>query len=257
MNKFTPIIIMSTFLLASTGIFWYAKQQSAANTPADANILIVGTNAEYPPFSFMEKDTIVGFDIDLINEIAAHLNKTVQLIDMPFDALLPKIQLGDIQVIAAGMTATAERAHKVLFTKPYITGDPLLMIVLSTAEIPRSVEDLKGKDVVVNEGYTADLYLSSIDGITLKRLATPAEGFMALTSGRAYAFVAAQSSVAPFLAQESAHKFHAMPIADTTDSYSLAISKQYPELLTEIQHILDRLEKDGTLTALKAKWDLP
>ncbi|MGL6153803.1 MAG: transporter substrate-binding domain-containing protein [Cetobacterium sp.] len=53
MNKFFSIFIM---LFCSISLF-------------GKETLIVGTNAEFPPFEYMEKNKIVGFDIDLINKI--------------------------------------------------------------------------------------------------------------------------------------------------------------------------------------------
>ncbi|HSW73624.1 MAG TPA: transporter substrate-binding domain-containing protein [Candidatus Limnocylindria bacterium] len=253
MNRITPIIVFSTIVLASAGLFWYAKNSSLV---IDTNTLLVDTNAEYPPFSFLDNDTIVGFDIDLANEVGKRLGKTVKITDMPFDSLLPKLQLGDLNIIAAGLTATPERAEKVLFTKPYLEGDPLIVIVGSKNPAITGIADLHGKDIVVNEGYTADLQLSKIEGLSLKRLATPAEAFMALQSGQVYAFVAARSTVQPYFQEHTYEEFNITPLEGMSDHYSLAVSKKYPELLPVIQEALDALEKDGTLAALKQKWGL-
>jgi ABC-type amino acid transport substrate-binding protein len=255
-NKSAPFIIIGIVLVASLALFKYAKNSASCDTSSTANTLLVGTNAEYPPFSFMDNNTIAGFDIDVAHEVAKRLGKEIKLVDMPFDALLPKLQLGELHLIAAGMTPTPERAQKVLFTKPYLTGDPLLIIVPKNKKAALSVDDLQGKEVIVNEGYTADLYLSTIKGINLKRLATPAEAFMALTSGQGDAFVAAQSSVLPYFERHGQEKFHIAALSGTSDTYALALAKQYAELLVDVQKALDAMEQDGTLTTLKTKWKL-
>ena len=129
MNKTVPILLTS--LLASIIAVWYLANKSHSSTQKiPANVLVVGTNTEYAPFSFVEDNNPTGFDIDLIHEIAKRMNKTIELKDMPFDALIPAMQLGSIQVIAAGITPTAERAQRIIFTKPYLVGDPLLIVSL-------------------------------------------------------------------------------------------------------------------------------
>lgn len=221
-----------------------------------SDVLIVGTNAEYPPFSFIENDRIVGFDIDIVQEIARRLGKPIRIQDMPFDLLLPKLQLGDIHLVAAGMTVTPERALRVNFTKPYLMHDPLLIITLASRAALEQIKDLEGKMVVVNEGYTADVYLAQFNKIVLRRLASPSEAFLALQSGRADAFVAAQSSVQAFFAHHGKDNFRIRPLEAVYDDYALVVSKKYPTLLTQVQEALAAIENDGTLQRLKKTWNI-
>jgi arginine/lysine/histidine transporter system substrate-binding protein len=254
MNKTIPFILFS--LVASIILMWYLahREPTATRTP-DQNVLIVGTNAEYKPFAFQEDNAILGFDIDLIQEVAKRIGKTVELHDMPFDALIHSLQIGAIQVIAAGITPTAERAQRVLFTKPYLAND-LLLIVSRAQEPLTSVDQLRGKKVAVNEGFTADYYMSKIEGPELVRFAALLESFMALESGQVDALVAAQTSVNPLIQHYGANAFAVNPIPDTSDTYALAISKKNAELLEPIQKALDALEQEGVIAQLKEKWGL-
>lgn len=256
MNKTVPILLAS--LITSILLVWYLATKSTHSqtwTTQNQNVLIVGTNAEYAPFSFMENNNITGFDVDLINEVATGLGKTIEIKDMPFDALVPALQTGTIHLIAAGITPTPERAQKALFTKPYLVGDPLVIVSNATNPLT-SLKQLTGKTVAVNEGYTADYYMSSIIGPQLIHFAAPLESFMALDSGRVDALVATQNTVAPFLEHYGSAKFVATPIPNTNDEYALAISKRFPELLEPIQNALDTIKRDGTLESLKKKWKL-
>lgn len=253
MNKIVPILVFS--LLVSFILVWRLAHKSPEQKRQPNNVLLVGTNAEYAPFSFVQGKTITGFDIDLIEEVAKRINKTIQLQDMPFDGLIPALQLGTIEVIASGITPTAERAKRILFTKPYLTGDPLLIV--SRTDTPlKTIDQLKGKSVAVNEGFTADSYMSKIKGPELIKFATAIESFMTLESGRVDALVAAQNTVKPFIEHYGTDKFSIAPIPGTTEEYALAISKKYPELLDVIQKALDDMTDDGTLEQLKKKWGL-
>jgi ABC-type amino acid transport substrate-binding protein len=228
---------------------------SDQKTCGESDTLIVGTNAEFPPFSFIENNTIVGFDIDIMKEVAQRMGKNIEWKDMPFDALIPEIQLGNIHMIAAGMTPTPERAQRVLFTTPYIGGNPLVIISLAINPIS-SVTDLYGKDVIVNEGFVADEFMSKISGPILHRLPTVAEAFLALKSDRAFAFVVAQRAAQPFLQKYGENHFHTVEIPNTSETSALMISKKYPELLTGAQVALDAMQADGTLTTIKQTWNM-
>lgn len=221
---------------------------------AESSSLIVGTNAEFPPFCYIENKTIVGFDIDIAKEVAKKLGKTIQLKDMPFDALVPEVSLGSVDFVAAGMSYTEERAKRVLFTKPYLSGDPFVIFSLSQKKF--NLDDLNGKTVVVIEGFTADHFIASRAGINLIRLPTQADGFMAIKSGRADAFVTAKSTVDAFFEGQDPSKFHTTILEGTGETCVLAIPKSKASLLLNIQKALDEMEKDGTLAKLKSKWKL-
>jgi ABC-type amino acid transport substrate-binding protein len=254
MNVKNSILLLIVIAGISTSYYILKKKSCAANA-ADSTQLIVGTSADFPPFSFIKDGEIVGFDIDLAHEICHRLNKKMELKDMPFDTLIPQLQLGKMHMIAAGMTATPERAERVNFTKPHLVGEPLVVITISKNPIT-SLKELNNKEVVVNEGYTADTYMSKQQGPVLKRLPTVADAFMALNSGRAYAFVTARNSVKTFFDQHGTDKYSMFVIPETSENSALVISKKFPELLQCVQQALDALEADGTLQALKVKWGL-
>ena len=243
------------FFLGILTIFGYHFKNSYDKEVSDANTILVGTSADYFPFSFLKNNSIVGFDIDIVQEVGRRLSKKVEVHDIPFDMLIPEIQLGRLHILAAGLTETPARAQRVLFTKPYIKGDKLLIIASSQKPI-HEVSDMKGKEVIVNDGYTADIYVSGLSQVQIKRLKTPAEAFLALKSGKADAYVVASNTARPFLEKYGNRDFSIAVIPDTEDSYALAISRKYAELVLPVQQALDAMEQDGTIAALKQKWKL-
>lgn len=216
--------------------------------------LTIGTNAEFPPFCYIENHEIVGFDIDVAKEVAKRLGKTAHFKDMPFDALISDLMLGRVDFVAAGMSYTDERAKRVSFTKSYISNDPL--VIFSTSKSYKDVKDLKGKNVVVVEGFNADTWMSSQEGIRLTRLPTQADGFMSIISGRADAFVTAKSTVDAFFKVQDPSKFYLSIIDGTGETCALVVPKNQAERLKEIQNALDAMELDGTFEQLKTRWKL-
>ena len=249
-----PLVLVCALLIS---FFWY---RSTREYKPLENTLIVGTSADYMPFSFRDLNlNIVGFDIDIAHEVAKRLGMTIEIQDKPFGMLLPQIEMGQIHMIAAGMTPTAERAKRVHFTKPYLRGNPLLVITLASNPPVTNLEDLKGKDVIVNTGYTADLYMSNIPSINLIRLSKVADAITALEHGKGYAFVTAAFTLQPFLKQydKDRSKFNVFRIQETDEENALAVSKKLPdEFFNKVQKALDDMEADGTLSALKQKWEV-
>lgn len=253
MNKYISFIFGCAIL--AIGTLWFYTHRVPSAQQSSSTVLIVGTNSDYAPFSFREENTIVGFDIDLIHEVANRMGKTVDLRDMAFDALIPSLQMGTLQVLACGLTPTSERAQKILFTTPHIQGDPLVIITPATHALT-SLTQLMGKKVAVNEGFTADSYMATIQGPELIRYATAIEAFMALENKSVDAFVSARSAVKSFIDHYGSQKFSVAEIPDSSDEYALAISKKYPELLEPMQKAINAMIADGTIAALKKKWHL-
>ncbi len=245
-------------LILALGLFvWFIFFGKTPVDPLKSNRLIIGTNAEFAPFCFIKDNKIVGFDIDLALEVSRRMGKNPQLKNMDFDMLVPEIQIGGVHMLAAGMTATPERSKQVLFTDPYIKGVPLMVVSLKKRPLDKDgLDGLFGKRVVVNDGFTADLYLSEQKDIDLRRLPTVTDAFLALESGQVDAYVSAKNALTPFFKERGQENYNVSAIKGTDENCALAISKKYPELKKEVQLVLDGMEKDGTLDSLKKKWNL-
>jgi polar amino acid transport system substrate-binding protein len=249
-----PLAIISFIIIGS---IWFARKPHSNSHTQTTETLIIGTNAEFPPFSFIDQDQIVGFDIDVIKEVAQRIKKNIIFSNMSFEALIPELQVGTIHAIAAGMTPTQERAKRVFFTTPHFTGDPLLAVQKKGAMPITTSEQLLGKTVVVNQGYTADQYVTNLGVSDIVRLSSPliSTGLLAINSGQADLFLAAKSSLQPFLAKQS-DAYQISTIENTAESSALAISKKYPQLFSAIQAALSDMIADGTIANLAKKWNL-
>lgn len=245
-------VMVALFLVAAR----YMIKKNTLAPSLTENVLVVGTSDDYPPYTFSQDGQVVGFDIDLVREIARRMACQMELKVMSFDILLLELQRGSIQVIAAGLTPTQERSQKVSFSSPYIMGDPLLAVTRAVEPGVFDLAAMQGKTVVVNEGYTADFYMSAQAGIILEKRETVAEALLALERFKADVYVVAQSAFQPFLKTKGCDKFKALPLADITEKYALAISKKYPELFEKIESALTEIVEDGTIDDLKKKWGL-
>jgi polar amino acid transport system substrate-binding protein len=107
---------------------WFPKSGNPAPMPAIPStgtngVLRLGTSSVTEPFSFVDgSGGIVGFDIELASYIAKKLDKKLEIVNMEFGAMIPALISGKVDMIAACITITDERAKKVLFSEPYYIG---------------------------------------------------------------------------------------------------------------------------------------
>ncbi|MDK2990489.1 ABC transporter substrate-binding protein [Methanoculleus sp.] len=81
---------------------------------------VVGIDGAYPPFSYIDKDgNAQGFDVDSMKWIAEKKGIDVTFMAVDWDAIIPTLQAGKIDMVYAGMSITPERQEVVNFTNPY------------------------------------------------------------------------------------------------------------------------------------------
>ncbi len=93
-----------------------------------SGVLKLGTNAAFPPFEYVDGKDIVGFDITMGQMIAKDYGKKIEVVDMAFDSLIPALQSGTIDFIAAGMSVDEERKKNVDFSDAYFASEQVIIV---------------------------------------------------------------------------------------------------------------------------------
>jgi polar amino acid transport system substrate-binding protein len=120
MKKIFQLMVILMFILVTAGAI-FAQEGSKT--------YIVGTSADYPPFEWIDSNgNYVGLDMDLMRAIATLEGYQVEFRDIGFDSLIPALQAGKIDIIAAAMNSTSERAKIVDFTDAYWKADQPIMV---------------------------------------------------------------------------------------------------------------------------------
>lgn len=213
--------------------------------------LYVGTNAEFEPFEYRESGNIVGFDIELVNEIAKLINREIEIEDMAFDGLLPALQTKKIDLIIAGMTATEERKKNVNFSEPYYKSQQA-MVVHNDENNIKTFDDLEGKEVGVILGYTGDLIVSEIPNVRIQRYNATSEAIMGLKSKKVQAVVLDYEPAKNYSAQNPELKL--VETASESEEYAIAVRKEETQLLEDINKALTTLRENGTYDTLLNKY---
>lgn len=92
------------------------------------DVLKMGTNAEFPPFEYVDGDKIVGFDISMCQNIAFDAKAKLEISNMPFGSLIAALQSGTIDMIAAGMSVNEERLKSVDFSDTYYESEQVIIV---------------------------------------------------------------------------------------------------------------------------------
>ena len=231
---------------------------SSSNVPAkkeEQKVLRVGTEPTFPPFEFVEEKTneYVGFDMDLIKAVGKELGYKVEIQSLGFDALIPALEAGNIDVAASGVTITEERAQKVVFTRSYYDAG-LTIVVLKTDEKLKDFGDLDGKKIGVQIGTTGAMEASRIPNATVREYNTPNEAFLELKNGGVDAVINDRPVNEFFLRSGGSEYAKAVGQPRNAESYGFAVAKKNTELVSNIDKALDLLKKNGEYDRIYDKW---
>lgn len=125
--------------------------------------LIVGTSADWPPFEYVDSQgNFAGIDIEIAKRIAQELGVRLEVRDMKFAALIEAVKNGQVDIVLADMTPTAERGKVVDFSIPYYfsKGNAIVILKGKAASIQK-VEDLYGKKIGVQLGTIQEEWANS------------------------------------------------------------------------------------------------
>ena len=224
----------------------------AAETEAAGGVLVMATNAEFPPYEYHDGGEIVGIDAEIAKAIAGELGMELEIEDIAFDSIIPEITSGKADMGLAGMTVTEDRKQSVDFSDTYAKASQKV-IVKEGSEIA-SPDDLAGKIVGVQLGTTGDIYVSDLeaDGTTVERYNKGFEAVQALSQGKIDAVVIDGEPAKTFVAQTEGLKI--LEESFTDEEYAIAVKKGNTELLDKINGALKTLKENGTLDEIVAKY---
>ena len=224
----------------------------AAGTEAAGGVLVMATNAEFPPYEYHDGGEIVGIDAEIAKAIADELGMEVEIEDIAFDSIIPEITSGKADMGLAGMTVTEDRKQSVDFTDTYAKASQKIIVKEDSAIA--SPDDLTGVIVGVQQGTTGDIYVSDLeaDGTTVERYNKGFEAVQALSQGKIDAVVIDGEPAKTFVAQTEGLKI--LEESFTDEEYAIAVKKGNTELLEKINGALKTLKDNGTLDEIVAKY---
>lgn len=224
--------------------------------------LIVGFDAEYPPYGYMAEDgSYVGFDLDLAQEVCNR--NGWELVKQPIDWNSKDMELnsGTIDCIWNGFTMTG-REDEYTFSEPYVDNS-IVFVVMNDSDI-RTEADLAGKVVVTQADSSALAALTNTEDndenlalaasfAALEQVADYNTAFMELESGVVDA-IAVDIGVAQYQLTSRGDTFRKLDEPLSTEQYAIGFKLGNTELRDQVQATLDEMVEDGTFDEIAAKY---
>ncbi|MGP2528523.1 transporter substrate-binding domain-containing protein [Acidaminococcus sp. LBK-2] len=250
MKKISAVMcVLAALMLAVAGCG--SDTKPAAN---DQKVIKVGTEPTFAPFEFQEKGSkeFTGFDMDLARAIGKKLGRKVEIQNMGFDALIPALNSGNIDAVAAGMSITEERKKAVTFSDPYYTSG-LVVVVTKDNNAVKSIKDLEGKKIAVQIGTTGADKAAKVSGAKVTSFNTNAEVFLELENKGVDAVIIDRPVAQYYLTKEGKDKDKIVGDTMDAESYGFAFKKD-SKLAADFNKALAELKKDGEYDKIYTKW---
>lgn len=242
--KFTVLISVLAFALVST-------------TPAicQQTSLRAGIDGTFAPHAMPNvKGGLEGFNIDLVEALGKQLGLKIQVDNVQFSGLVPGLQSGVYDFIAAPVTVNKERADSLLFSEGYINTDFQFVILKNTPDI-KSMDELKGKSIAVNKGSTYDQWArgkAEKVGWTVESYGTTVDAVQAVMSGRAYAILLGNTAAAWAVKNNPAIKLSL--INSTGLVFAFPVRKDNLALREKMDLAIECMKHNGVIAKLYEKW---
>ena len=237
-----------------------AEEETAAEAEEteEGGTLIMATNAELPLYEYHDRSQtgpdgsdIVGIDAEIAGAIAEKLGKDLVIEDIAFDSLIPELQSGKADFVAAGMTVTEDRLVNVDFSDTYATAVQSI-IVTSDSEIA-GPDDLAGKKIGVQQGTTGDLYATDDFGDeNIDRYPKGVDAVQALVQGKVDAVIIDNEPAKVFVGDNEGLKL--LDTAYAEEEYAIAVKKGNTELLEQINTVIQELKDSGEMDSIIGKY---
>ena len=225
-----------------------------SGAPASAAEWTVGANIGNVPWEFADaQGRFVGFEIDLINEVARRSGHTVKIENVPFNGLFPAVLSGRVQLAISSITITPKRLQTLAFAQPYYDSDQSLS-VLKSSKI-NGLADLAGKTVGVDTASTGDIWASANTATyriaSVSRYEGLAPAMLDVANGRIDAYLSDVPAVAYFIKDKPQYRIAAR--IPTGERYSFMHAKNFADA-KQVNDTLTALKADGFIAKTHQKW---
>lgn len=231
------MIVLSVLLLSGCG--------------SKKDTIIVGTEAGFAPYEYMEGNEVVGVDMDIAKAIADYLGKELVIKNMDFEGALAAVQNGNVDFVAAGVSVDEERAEKMDFSIDYVDSTEVVVVNKENPTVA-SIDDLDDKIIGVQQGNIADFWVEeNIDAKEIKRYTKFAQAAEDLKNGKIDCIVMDQ-----YPAEDMVTTNPELTILDGIlfeDKYAIAVKKGNKELLDAINTVIEQLKAEGKIEEFIAK----
>jgi polar amino acid transport system substrate-binding protein len=218
------------------------------------DVLLVGMELAYPPFEMADaKGQPEGVSVDLARALATALHRKLEILNTPFDGLIPSLKTGKIDLILSSMTATPERARAIDFSEPYLSTG-LCLLAGKNAPVQSAADlDRPGRTVAVKQGTTGHLYARQFKQARVLVLERETACVLEVVQGKADAFLYDQMSVLKHW-QQNPDTTRALLAPFQAEQWAIGLRKGDDALRTQVNAFLKDFRAQGGFETLGSRW---
>lgn len=220
--------------------------------------LKIATNANFPPYEYIDNGEYAGVDMEIARQIAKELNLKPDIQNMPFDSIIAAVASDKVDLGISGFTVTEERKKSINFSNPYAKTKQAIIVKEGSAI--KKVDDLYN-----GEPYRVGVQLSTTGAIyfgddiaskktkaTLQEYHNGADAVAALIAGKIDCVIIDSEPAKSFVSSNRGLQILATEYIE--EEYAIIVSKEKPELLKKVNSILAKLKKNGTIDEILKKY---
>ncbi|MDH3661818.1 MAG: transporter substrate-binding domain-containing protein [Alphaproteobacteria bacterium] len=241
----------------------FATATIAAQGPASAETLRVGTECTYHPFNFRDEDgELQGYDVDVAKAIGEHLNVEIEFVCQKWDGMIPSILANKFDLIVASMSITDERAEKIDFSDPYrvsigqFIGAKDKELVFFNEDGSVNEAGFEGIRVGLQRATTYDNWMQAkAPNAEIVRYDATEALYLDLQNGRVDAIMTnPMKAYLKFLSQPDGAGFDVIgPQIEEQEYFGVGLRKGNEELLGRINEAIGSVTEDGSLEVFAKK----
>ena len=248
-------------ILVLSGCNANSKEEDSYDSILDKGNIVMGLDDTFAPMGYKDSNgEIVGFDIDLSNEIGERMGVKFEYQVIDWALKETELNSNNIDVIWNGYTITKKRKEKVLFSNPYLNNSQLI-IVLNDSPI-KNKADLKDKTVAAQQSSSAVDAVMADDSDSVKtfnngelvQYPSNNDVFNDLASGRSDAIVVDETLGRYYMKQNEDIDYRVLKDNYGKEEYAIGLRKADVKLKKAIDENLEAIKKDGTYDKIHDKW---
>lgn len=235
-------------------------EQTSNNQSSDSKVakikekgeLVMATSPDYPPYEFKiiedGKEKVVGFDINIAEEIAKDMGVKLRVLELDFNALLLSLNSDKADIVMAGMTPNEERVKAIDFSEIYYLADQAIVVPADKKDSLNSIEDLKGKKIGVQKGSVQEqLAMQQLKDSKIIPLIKVPNIILDLKAGNLDAAVIELPVAEGYIKQYPELALSDVKIKDEEGGAAIAIKKGNEDLVQQVNSTINRLQEEGLI----------
>ena len=220
----------------------------------DVKHLKIGVNAEYAPYEYLEKNELVGFNVEVAEALLKEAGYTYEFNNMTFDGLIVALQSKKVDVLI-GISPTVDRKKIVDFTDNYSV-DEQVIIALTNRISTLDINNLQGFKIGVLLGSIQEVVLNTIPGVVPVLYNNYTGAILDLKSEKIDAIILSTLPAKQNIEQNADIAMLGVVESDISEGFGIALNKDQKELKKNINDAIKVLQSKGIIDELKEKYKI-